>query len=321
MVEALDEVIREKVQASQKVLVTTHIRPDGDAIGSLLGLGIALRQSGKAVQMVSVDGVPASYRHLPSSQDVLQHPDGRVDLTIVVDCSDLERVGKSLDGYEVPDINIDHHVTNLQYANLNLIVPSAVATTEIIADRLPDWGLSLSPEVAAALLTGLITDTLGFRTANMTPKAMRLAADLMEAGAELPELYMRSLVLHSYEAMRFWGVGLSRLEREKAIVWTTLTMEDRQAVGYPGRDDADLINILSAINDALISIIFVEQTKGNVKVSWRSRPGIDVSSVALKFGGGGHPSAAGAELKGSLDEVREQVMSETRRLVREEITV
>jgi len=317
----LDEVIREKIRTSQKILVTTHIRPDGDAIGSLLGLGTALLQSGKTVQMVSEDGVPASYRHLPGGQDVVQHPDGNSDLTIAVDCSDLSRVGKSLDSYEVPDINIDHHVTNLQFASLNLVVPTAVATTEIIADRLPDWGLSLSPEVAAALLTGLVTDTLGFRTANMTPKALRLAADLMEAGAELPDLYMRALVLHSYEAMRLWAAGLSRLERENAIVWATLTVEDRQAAGYPGRDDADLINILSAISGAVISIIFVEQPKGSVKVSWRSQPGFDVSSVALKLGGGGHPSAAGAELKGGLDEVRQHVLNETRRLVQEKVTV
>jgi phosphoesterase RecJ-like protein len=121
--------------------------------------------------------------------------------------------------------------------------------------------------------------------------------------------------------MRYWGAGLSRLQRENGIVWATLTLEDRQAAGYPGRDDADLINLLSAINDALISIIFVEQTKGSVKVSWRSQPGVDISSVALKLGGGGHPSASGAEVKGSLDEVREQVLTETRRLIREEIIV
>jgi phosphoesterase RecJ-like protein len=175
------------------------------------------------------------------------------------------------------------------------------------------------PDVAAALLTGIITDTLGFRTSNMTPKALRVAADLMEAGADLPDLYQRSLVERSFEAMRFWAAGLARLEREGPIVWTTLSMADRLGTGYPGRDDADLINELSAITDAAVSIVFVEQPSGKVKVSWRAQPGIDVSAIALKFGGGGHPSAAGAEVEGSLDDVRQRILLETRQMMHEEI--
>ena len=320
MADELNKEIHGIIRDSRRVLVTTHVRPDGDAIGSLLGIGLALRQMGKVVQMVSEDGVPASYRHLPGSQDVIQHPKGEADLAIVLDCSDLGRAGKSLNGYGVPDLNIDHHVTNLNFAKMNLVDVKAVATTEILADRMTAWGLTLTHDVAAGLLTGLITDTLGFRTSNMTPKALRLAADLMEVGAELSELYLRSLVLHSFEAMRFWGAGLSRLEREGSIVWTTLSLADRQSAGYSGRDDADLINALSAINDAAVSIVFVEQPNGDVKVSWRAQPAIDVSAIALKFGGGGHPSASGAEIKGTLDEVRERVLQETRKSVGEEVT-
>jgi phosphoesterase RecJ-like protein len=317
-----DDVIGEignKLRSAQKILVSTHIRPDGDAIGSLLGLGLALRQAGKTVQMVSVDGVPLPYRHLAGRQDIIQQPDGEVDLTVVVDCSDLHRVGKSLGNVPIPDINIDHHVTNLQFARSNLVDPTAVATAEILAAKIPGWGLQLTPVVAAALLTGIITDTLGFRTSNMTPRALRQAADLMEAGAELPDLYMRSLVHRSFEAMRFWGAGLSTLEREDGMVWATLTMADRQAAGYSGRDDADLINILSAINDAMISIVFVEQSNGGVKVSWRSQPGLDVSAIALKFGGGGHPAAAGAEVSGNIEEVRHRVVDLTRQMISQEI--
>jgi phosphoesterase RecJ-like protein len=269
--------------------------------------------------MVSVDGVPLPYRHLAGRQDVVQQPDGEVDLTVVVDCSDLHRVGKSLGNVPIPDINIDHHVTNLQFARSNLVDPTAVATAEILAAKIPGWGLQLTPVVAAALLTGIITDTLGFRTSNMTPRALRQAADLMEAGAELPDLYMRSLVHRSFEAMRFWGAGLSTLEREDGMVWATLTMADRQAAGYSGRDDADLINILSAINDAMISIVFVEQSNGGVKVSWRSQPGLDVSAIALKFGGGGHPAAAGAEVSGNIEEVRHRVVDLTRQMISQEI--
>jgi phosphoesterase RecJ-like protein len=319
MSDALQAKIRRKIRTSQRVLVTTHVRPDGDAIGSLLGLGLALRQAGKSVQMLSADGVPVSYRHLAGSQDVSQRPEGDFDLTIVLDCSDLNRVGKNLNGFNPPDVNVDHHVTNLLFAKLNLVDTAAVATAEILADNLAGWDLPMTSDVAAALLTGIITDTLGFRTSNMTPKALRLAADLMEAGAALPDLYQRSLVERSFEAMRFWAAGLAKLEREGQIVWATLSMADRVNTGYPGRDDADLINELSAITDAAVSIVFVEQPNGKVKVSWRAQPGIDVSAVALKFGGGGHPSAAGAEVEGSLEDVRQRILLETRQIMQEEM--
>jgi len=320
VINGIHEEIRRRIQAAQNILVTTHIRPDGDAIGSLLGLGLSLRAAGKTVYTVSADGIPQNYRHLEGSQEVLQGVNVPVDLTVVVDCSELDRTGTGLPRDVLPDINIDHHVTNPEFARLNLVDPVAVATSEIIADCLAVWGLPVTPAVAAALLTGLITDTLGFRTSNMTPKALRLAAELMEAGAALPDLYMRSLVQRSFEAARFWGIGLSTLQREGGIVWATMTIAGRRSVGYPGRDDADLINVLSAIEGALISIVFVEQPNGNIKVSWRSQPGIDVSSTALQFGGGGHPNASGAEIQGSLDEVTSKVLSETKKVIQEEIT-
>jgi phosphoesterase RecJ-like protein len=110
-------------------------------------------------------------------------------------------------------------------------------------------------------------------------------------------------------------MGLMKLERDGPMVWATLTMEDRQEVGYPGRDDADLINVLTSIHDASVVMIFVEQPNGEVKVSWRAQPGVDVSRVALKFGGGGHPAAAGAEIIGDLEEVRSSVLQVTRNLL------
>jgi phosphoesterase RecJ-like protein len=115
--------------------------------------------------------------------------------------------------------------------------------------------------------------------------------------------------------MRLWGSGLNNLERNGPLVWTSLSLADRLAAGYPGRDDADLVNVLSSINGALISIIFVEQPNGSVKVSWRAQQGVDISQIALQFGGGGHPAAAGAELDGSLESVRNKVLEETYKLL------
>jgi phosphoesterase RecJ-like protein len=152
----------------------------------------------------------------------------------------------------------------------------------------------------------------------MTPKALRLAASLMEMGVDLPDLYQRALVSRSYEAMRLWGAGLSKLEHNGRMVWTTLTLTDRADIHYPGRDDADLINMLVNVEGAEVAIIFLEQPDGRVKVSWRAQPGIDVSRLALNHGGGGHSAASGAEIQGNLDEVRSTVLNETRELLGEE---
>lgn len=302
---------QQRLQASQRILVVSHIRPDGDAIGSLLGLGLSLIEMGKDVQMVLADGLPASFRFLNGSELVHKKPSGKFDLTCVVDCSDLARVGKEI-LTEKPDINFDHHATNLNFAVLNLVDATMVSTTELIADFLVYQGWRISQPVASSLLTGLITDTIGFRTSNISPKAMRLAADLMEAGADQFSIYQQALENKSFEALHLWSAGLGRLEREDGLIWTSLTANDRKTAKYPGKDDADLINILSSTEGMDIALIFVDQPRGMVKVSWRSRPDYDVANLALQFGGGGHPRAAGAEIPGNIDAVRKQVLDATR---------
>lgn len=314
MSDAPIEVACKRLQEAQRILVVSHVRPDGDAIGSLIGMGLSLQTSGKEVQMVLADGVPASFRHLSGSEQVRNQAEGSFDLIAVLDCSDLKRVGSALNGFSVPDLNVDHHPTNLNFARINLVEEEAVATAEMLARYLPAFGFPITEQVASALLFGVITDTLGFRTNNMTPNALRVAADLMEAGGDLPALYYKGLLRRTYEAAQYWGAGLSGLQREGRMVWTTLTMADRRAVGYPGRDDADLINVLASLEDVDVVIVFIEQPGDRIKVSWRSQPGFDVSQVALQFGGGGHKAASGAEIEGSLEEVQAQVLESTRQL-------
>jgi phosphoesterase RecJ-like protein len=139
-----------------------------------------------------------------------------------------------------------------------------------------------------------------------------MVAQLIELGAPLAEIYERALNRRSVIAARYWGRGLSRLEQEDGLVWTCLTLEDRQSVGYSGKDDADLINLLSTIDGAEVTVIFVEQPKGAVKVSWRSRAGLNIAPLAEAFGGGGHHQAAGAMIVGELEEVTKRVISATR---------
>ncbi len=316
--EALLAAVRAEIQAARRVLVVSHIRPDGDAIGSLLGLGLALQAAGKEVQMVLSDGLPASYRHLEGSHQVQRRLSGAVDFVAVVDASDLARTGDALDGCGQPDLNIDHHITNLNFARHNLVEPRAAATAEVLASYMKDLGLEITPPVANALLTGIVADTIGFRTTSATPLTLRLAADLIEAGGNLTGVYYPALVQRSFSGARLWGAGLSRLQQEGRIAWTSLTRADRKAVGYPGRDDADLINLLSAIENVDVAIIFVEQSPSRVKISWRlcglSAAEVDVSQVALQFGGGGHKAAAGAEVDGTLDGVISEVLQATRSL-------
>jgi bifunctional oligoribonuclease and PAP phosphatase NrnA len=310
----LQTLIKEKLHNARHVLITSHIRPDGDAIGSSLALALALQDRGKQVQVVLSDGLPASFKHLPGSNMIQTSAEGKFDLIICVDCSDLKRVGNALAGFGAPDIVIDHHSTNAAFGKLNLIEPEAVATSSVLVRHLQEWGLKFTIPIADNLICGIVTDTLGFRTANTTPECLRQAADLLELGANMSNLYFLSLVRRTFPAARYWGMGLSGLQRSDGIVWTTLTVNERNDAGYTGNDDADLINIVSAIDDADIAIIFVEQDENSTKISWRAlNTHYDVSKIALQFGGGGHKAAAGAEITGSLEEVRQRVLSATRK--------
>ena len=309
--------IKSRLESGERILITSHVRPDGDAIGSLLGMGLALQNAGRNVQMVLADGVSTSFRHLEGSEKIKTKIEGTFDTFITVDCADFKRTGKPFEALGSPDINIDHHVTNEKFGKLNLIEGAEVATSAILTNYLPVWGYTITKPMAAALLTGIITDTLGFRTSNVTPEALRQVATLMETGVDMPDLYMRGLVRRSFESARYWGGGLSKLERKDGIVLGTLTIEDRKAAGYSGNDDADLINIISAIDGFKVGMIFVEQPKNRVKISWRAlTPGIDVSQVAQQFGGGGHAAAAGADVEGALEDIKKIVINRTKEMLR-----
>ncbi len=313
----LNEAIKSRLAAAQNVLVTSHVRPDGDAIGSLLGMGLALENAGKNVQMVLADGISSTFRHLEGAAKIHTKINGPYDTFITVDCADYRRTGKPFENLSQPDLNIDHHITNELFGKLNLVEGHEVATSAILTNHLPVWGYEITKPIAAALLTGIVTDTLGFRTSNVTPEAMRQAALLMETGVDMPDLYMRGLVRRSFAAARYWGAGLTSLERGDGMVWSTLTMADRKVAGYSGNDDADLINVISALDGFKVGMIFVEQPKNRVKISWRAlEPGIDVSPIATRFGGGGHAAAAGADVDGTLEDVKQAALKSTKEMLR-----
>jgi phosphoesterase RecJ-like protein len=293
--------------------VVSHERPDGDAIGSTIAMGLMLQKLGKKPQMAIADGIPSRYHFLKGASGVEDRLPDEFDLIIVLDCSDTRRIGFELP--RQPDINIDHHPTNDQFADHNLVMPQAAATTEILFNILPQLNITLDVDLAEALLVGLITDTIGFRTPSVHPGVFDMAAELLKSGADLNGIYNRALNQRSFSGARYWGQGLRKLERDGGLLWAELSLADRNAAEYPGNDDADLINFLTTIESPTITLIFVEQAKGKVKVSWRSKPGVNVAQVASSFGGGGHEQAAGAMIAGTLEEVKASVLQATKALI------
>lgn len=307
----IDNQIKDLIHNAATIGITSHIRPDGDAIGSVIALGLALEKAGKKVEMVLRSGVSKTFRHLPGANLIKRSFDTDCDIYIVLDCSDELRTGGVLKDRK-PDIVIDHHSTNSEFGKVNLVEPEAVATCSMLAEHMPRWGLEIDEAIAAALLSGIISDSIGFRTSNTTSNSLRIAADLMDKGVDITNLYNKALISKSFESFNYWGFGLAKLQRENGLVWTTLSLEDRKNAGYMDEDDADLTNILSSIEDIDVAVLFIEQSADNVKVSWRARPGFDVAVIAKSLGGGGHPPAAGADLKGSLPEVQEKILKLTK---------
>lgn len=282
----------------------------------MLGLSWALRGTGKTTLPVCADSCPDTFLFLPGAGEITKKVGGPFDLVIFLDCADQSRAGKPAESLNrQPDINIDHHTTNPSFARVNFVDADATATSEIIADLLPELDLPLTQPVAECLLCGLVSDTLGFRTANTGARALTVAQRLMAAGADLPRIYDYALHRRSFAAVQLWGQALARAFIADGVVWTTIPLAIKQSVGYNGKGDADVINVLSTVNEARVFMVLTELPEGEVKISWRARPGIDVSKLAQSFGGGGHISAAGATVKGRLGEVESKVVAATKAII------
>ena len=291
-------------------VIASHVRPDGDAVGSLLALARSLRLQGKQTIPVLAEGIPPEFDFLPDVGEVRTKPPHKFEALIAVDVTDIERLGEYfVELNRQPELNIDHHPTNAHFADVNIVDPTAAATAEILFDFMRALDLPMDVSVATQLMLGLVTDTIGFRTPNVTAKTFTVAAKLIELGAPLAELYERALNRRSFIAARYWGHGLSQLEQHDGVVLATLTLEDRRAAGYPGKDDSNLINLVSTIEEARIAILLVEQEGGKVKISWRSRGEANVADIATSFGGGGHFQAAGAIILGDVESVKMKVLS------------
>lgn len=315
ILEARDsERLGAQLRPARRILLVTHVAPDGDAIGALLGLGRLLAAQGKDVTLACADAVPERYLWLPGSSQVVRQANGTYDLLVVLDCSDERRIGSVFDDRlrALPLINIDHHVTNTRFGTVNWVEPSSVSTTQMVLALAEAMDWSLDQDIATCLLTGLLTDTQSFRTSNVDASALRAALRLMEAGAPLNQISQRTLSQRPLASVRVWGEAIERLKLDGDILWTEVTrdMRERWSIGDDGV--TGLTNLLSNVREGKIVVVFAEQADGSVDVGMRAAPGWNVAEVAVKLGGGGHPQAAGCTIAGDLEQVRETVLAEVR---------
>jgi phosphoesterase RecJ-like protein len=240
---------------------------------------------------------------------------------ISVDSSDEERTGKCgaygrLHSKTV--INIDHHATNMMFGNIHLVDPTAVSATEVIFQLLKTMNFKFSPEVATPLLTGLVTDTLGFRTNNVKPDTLLIAHELMGYGASLTEITARTLGNKSFLAVNLWKYALATVQlHEGGVISAEITQESLKRAGLNDLTDSGLVGFLVKVNEAMISVVFKETIDGRIEISLRSKPGFDVSAVALSLGGGGHQQASGATIDGPMESAKKRVLPLLRNCAKE----
>ncbi len=299
---------------SERPLLIAHPRPDGDAVGSTLALRLALLQLGKRPTVACVHPLPDNLAYLPGADAFVSDvPEGGdYDLVVAIDMSDLKRTGgiyRESWLRQKPLLVIDHHETNDQFGDVNLVDPHAAATAVLMVDVIRALGVPVVDAIATCLLVGLLTDTRGLRTDNTTPAVLRLVSELIEVGGDYLGAMRKTLDAVPYQTMRGWGVALSGLQLKGRVSWAAIRIAEKQALGIEDHDDLDLGDLLSRVAEAKIAAAFIEMSDATVKVSLRSRQGYNVAGIAHAFGGGGHRQASGFSIDGPLDEAVSRVLA------------
>ena len=302
----------------RRALVISHVKPDGDAVGSLLAMGTLLRAQGTDVTLTLQDPVPAELSRLPGVERIVTHAGigAGYDTVVVVDASSPDRMGtawsEELRG--LPLLVIDHHVTNNRFGTVNWVAADNAATCQMLVELADTLGVPLSGELAQNLLTGLVTDTLCFRTNNTTPQVLAAGMRLLQAGASLTDITEGILDQRPFSVIRLWGRVLDGAEMEQGVIWACVSRADFAASQAgnmdddPGGADSDgsLSSMLIRTIGADMSASFLEKVDeaGDpaVECSFRARRGFDISRIALELGGGGHPAAGGVTIAGTLDQ-------------------
>jgi phosphoesterase RecJ-like protein len=307
-------IIRKEIN----ILITAHVLPDGDSIGSVVGLGLALESMGKKVSLVMLDKVPKMYDFLKGSKRIIppQEIARQPDLVIFLDCGDISRAGADwITPYlkDKPVINIDHHISNDYFGTLNYVDPQAAATAEIVYYLLKEMNISIKKEVADALYTGLVMDTGSFQYQNTTPKTLRTAAALLESGVDLSLIRENLYENKSLKNLKLISSAINNLDFAAGgkLAWTFLEQKTLDTYHADSEHSEGIVSYPISLENVKIGLFFRETEKGTVKVGLRCRSGYDVNRIARYFGGGGHQQAAGCTLEVPLKEAIKLVVEKT----------
>jgi phosphoesterase RecJ-like protein len=291
----------QKILSADRILISSHVHPDGDTMGSLLALGLGLLSIDKSVVMVSPDGLPPRYRFLPGSELVLERWDGSVDLAIAVDCGTVRQLGKFGTLFEKTrnTIQIDHHDFADVFGKLLVADPAAAAVGEIIYDLLKELKVKITPMIATCLLTSIIVDTGAFRFANVRSRTFRICADLLDHGVDLKYLLEEAYWKKSETTVRLEAVSVGRMKFERGgrVVWSYVNQADFKRLNGVPSDVDGVADDLRSIDGVKLAALMREGEDGACRVSLRSEAGINVAKIAQVFGGGGHFNSAGCHMK------------------------
>ncbi len=311
--------VLDELRLHESFLITSHVNPDGDAIGSMLALGHLLKDLEKpAVTMTSNDPVPKIYSWLPSAGDIVspEAVSGAFDLAVIIDVGQRDRIGKVAEKLEDGQrtLVIDHHLEESPCGTVNFVDPTYAAAAEIVAELYAEAGLPLSKDAAECIYVGLTTDTGGFRFANTNPRSHRIAASLLEAGVQVAPISDHMFETMSRPKFDLLKTALGRMEigEDGSYAVSYITKEDMKAASAKAEDLDGIVNFARNIDGVEVGILFRELDSAKVKVSLRSKGTFNSAAVLKEFGGGGHRGAAGATLDLPFEEARDAILKSVR---------
>jgi len=303
--------LRNIIEGNSTFLVVSHIMPDGDSIGSLLSMADILKKMDKEVTCIINDTIPNKYRFLPGIENIIEEKELKCDVLIALDCGDEERLGLSqkLRNYAKTIVNIDHHKSNSEFGDLNLIYENASSVGEIIYLIAKDFGITIDYAMALCIYTSIITDTGSIKYSNTTPTALRILADLTEIGVQPDYISRKVFETKSREYTTLLKMALDTLEiyneNISVISITKNMMEESKAK----EEDTDgMINFAREIEGVEVAVLLREKDDSTIKVGLRSNEWCDVSKIAEEFDGGGHARASGCNFKGSLSKAKKEIL-------------
>lgn len=309
----LDDILVE-IKNAETIVIMAHEAPDGDAIGSSLAMCLALNNMGKNVTVLMKD-FPENFLYLPGREFVkIESEIEKYDLAIVLDCPNIRRVNAEYVPYfenAKVKVEIDHHNKNDMFADYNVVDHVAPATAQVLVSTFEYLEIQINKDIATCLLTGIITDTNGFRNSNVTVEAFEYASWCLEKGINLPYVYKQSMLTMTKSKFEAQKLAMNRLEffEDGKIAFTYMTKEDDEAVGLKAGEHDGIVEIGKAIEGVEVSIFIYEKEIG-YKASLRSNDYVNVSEVCLTFGGGGHIKAAGVDMNMPFEEAKKAIISE-----------